>query len=230
LQLGRFAVKICAHEEEKLDDESEIENESTYEEDAPYLPKTLLDFVEKDSVRLGLKNEPLRFDDLEKVRIKELRIENREEDTSSALNPPPDTNMMFHTMRDTNMNTNQNLALMEATHIQRRNSDLVENTLDEIGNNLRSMELSDDDNDDLRAPRHAAMMTTGNHSEQEHNTTGRMQLQTELGIHAPNNMATSTSPIGYNANDQGETSISRSREGSSSRMSMNEVDKLVSHF
>jgi hypothetical protein len=229
LQLGRFAVKIRAHEEEKLDDQNEEEEriESTYEEDAPYLPKTLLDFLEKDSVRLGLKNEPLRFDDLNKIRMKELKVEDHEEDTNSFLNANPDTNMMFNTIRDNNLNNNREL--IEATQIQRRNSDLVGNSLDEIGQHLRDMELSDEDNDDLRAPRQRIMMTTENGYEQ--NTTSRMPIQTtDLGIHAQNTMVTGASQIVDTNRDQDGNLNTGNRDGSSSRMSMNEISKFVSQI
>lgn len=82
LQLGRFAVRLNAHKDSGKDKESELDIESTYEEDSPFLPKNLLEFLEKDSVRLGVKSEALKFDDLEMIRHKELNTQ-KEEETNS---------------------------------------------------------------------------------------------------------------------------------------------------
>jgi hypothetical protein len=182
LQLGRFAIKITAHKEPGNDEESQFGIEPTYEEDAPFLPKNLLEFLEKDSVRLGVKSEALKFDDLEMIRHKELNTQ-KEEDTHSGIMAPQHSQTMnnFNTMRETELITQQNLPLQQTTIARRRNSQLLENTIEEVQEDLQNMELPDDDHG-LPAPR--PNLNTENDTETDnHNmaTSSRFRLHTDLG-------------------------------------------------
>ncbi|CAI2386840.1 unnamed protein product [Moneuplotes crassus] len=196
LQLGRFAAKIKPYRDERVsDNESEIGLEPTYEEDCPYLPKGLLDFLENQSVKLGLQNFPTRFDDLQKIREDEIKnYEKDSEDTSSVENNQRETAMMFNTVRDTNIETSQPLGPNQTnTQAQRRNSDL-EVTLDQASQNIQEMNLEGIDRRIL-APRR--MNTSENNSErgdEDRGTSARLNLQTELGIIA-NNQTTNPSPM-----------------------------------
>jgi len=204
------------------DEDSEYCIESTYEEDAPYLPRTLLEFLEENSVSLGLQNQPTKFDDLQKIKEKELKmIEQVNDDSSSEINPQRETAMMFNTMRDTNMETGQPIPIQEVTTgVQRRNSDLVHQALDEASQNMQNMEIREG-NRRLHAHRqiHSSQVDSEN-DEENKETSGRMELQTDLGInaHIATNQITNPSPMTNNigVNDSLTNSL---RERSSSRQS-----------
>lgn len=224
LQIGRFAVKIRPEYVDKISDESnEYGTESTYEEDAPYLPRTLLEFLEENSVLLGLQNHPTRFDDLQKVKEKELHmIEQDHDNSSSVMTLQRETSMVFNTVRDSNLEMNQRTPLQDVTTgVNRRNSNLVQQTLDGANQSIQNMEIGEVDRG-LQAPRHNNTENNSEIDDENRETSGRMELQTDLGInaHASSNQITNPSPMTSNLgiNDSLTNSL-RDRVGTDSQQS-----------
>lgn len=144
---------------------------------------------------------------------------NREEDeTHSNLVPGHQTTMMLNTMRNTGLDTQQYLPLHNQTNVRRRNSDLLDNTIEQLANNLQNMDI---DEEELQAPRGRPNMMTEIGSEDDSGrpprSSTRMQLHTDLGIMA-NNRMTNPSPNSHstrgditfpNSQRLGDTSSSR---------------------
>lgn len=194
-------ARIRPHlEEKKRKGKFEAEKEPTYAEDSPYLPRTLLEFLEEQSVKLGLKNNPTRFDDLKKIRDKELMISQKEnDDTSSISNVQQETTMKLTNLRETNVETNQPLGMNQAiTQVQRRNSDL-RGSLDEASHNIQEINL-DDGTRRILAPRRMNTSDSNylrRNEDEERGTSERMNLPSEIGT-AHNNQITSPSPLTSN--------------------------------
>lgn len=195
-----------------------------------YLPPGIVDYLEKDSVRLGIKTEPQNFNDLELIRKKNRQVPatKGDFDTNVGLAPNPSSTMMMNTIRNDGLET-QRFELQERTRIQRRDSDLLENTLDRVGQNLQDMSIDEEVEARMRRPRQ--ILTTEMRSESEQRAGSnmtRVQLQTDLSIVMHNNQITNTSSL--DASHRGDASLTNTRrnlDGTSSRISMTNTTEMM---
>jgi len=178
--------------------------------------------LEADSTRLGIKGEPVKFHDLEKINKKRKNSTNLDNDTNCAMLPHnPNTTMMLNTNRNEGLETQQYLPFQANTRIVRRNSLLAENSLDILNRNLVDADLDGAVSADLNPSR----VNTENYSENDrrvNENSTRLQITTDLGITSRHQQIAHPSPV--NETVAGEMTMSDSRrnaEGHSSRMSMN---------
>ncbi|CAI2386918.1 unnamed protein product [Moneuplotes crassus] len=201
VQFGRFMARLTPQNEEpKRNSKTNPGKESTYNEDSPYLPRTLLEFLEEQSVNLGLQNNPAKFDDLQKIKDKELMISQKEnDDTSSISNLQQETSMKINNAHGTNMDTAHQLGMNQMiTQVQRRNSDL-HGSLDEVSHHIQEINL-DNVSRSIHAPRR--MNTSGinllrRNEDEDRATSERLNPHSEMGT-AMNNQITSPSPLTSN--------------------------------
>lgn len=196
-----------------------------------YLPPGLVDYLDKDSARLGIKTEPQHFNDIELLRKKnkQVAVNKGDFDTNVGLVPNPNSTMMMNTIRNEGLET-QRYDLQERTRIQRRDSDLIENTLDRVGQNIQDMSLDEEVEARMRRPRQ--ILTTEMRSESEQRAGSnmtRVQLQTDISMVMHNNQITNTSSLDTSRRvDASLTNTRRNLDGTSSRISMtNNTEVMV---
>jgi hypothetical protein len=227
LQLGRFSVTITWPKEKNgiADFASDLGSQylSTYDEDAPFLPPSLISALEQDSVRLGLKPSAAHFDDLTKLR--NLRLNASKKDDISRQSSHDQDGILDHqnTMREEIDDSHHQILtyqndLTTINRNRRTDLDLLDNTLEMANESARDLPLGYNQQIDYQASDRV-----GNTDNSMVGGGGGMtlpQMQTEFGI-VSHREGTNNTPM--NTTHMGDRSISVNRhdtDRSGSRLSM----------
>ena len=233
LQLGRFAISINWIKDKSIFDNEEDDNidyGELYDEDAPYLPETLLNWIEQDSVKLGIKETALPFSDLRKLRKKNIEESAfNENDTNTVINHNAlRTIELINTNRFEDNITQQNNESREYENSSGRHRNRDENSLQATNNNIQNMPLNYADERTGVSNNLATDINEETERFDRNRSSARVELQTDLGIY-PNNLRTMVSPANQTTYSDREYSSSlRNQGGVLSRISMtNQTDIMV---
>ena len=226
LQLGRFNITVACSKDKSTIYDNFIGQDlvSTYEEDAPFLPQNLISILEKESVKLGLKDHVVRFDDLAKIR--DNRISTYHKDEIMGREDIDNSNYgLVNTVRDEiadsqqNIITNQN-DLTTIARTRRPDLDLLENTLEMANESARDMPLGY--HHDFNRHNNSNMMTQNNDTSlmRAGNNATVPQFQTDLGILTQRENTNNTPLDTTNMGDRSMSNNAGGTDQSSSRMSI----------
>lgn len=197
--------------------------------DAPYLPTSLINYLALDSQRLGVKSDLPLLSELHKHK-KQQPTPNRQKadvDTNAAILPGNTSTMMLNTNRNENLETQRHLPqqqLGNAARARRRNSDLLDNTLEMLNHNLQDIPLDDSDQ---RPQRRNNTIITENESEDQPNRGRQTQLHTDLGIISQAPLTNGTPVNNSTAGDRSLSITRRNEDGTSSRISMSNPHEVM---
>lgn len=195
-------------------------------ENAPFLPSCLVNHLEQDSIKLGIKEDIIAYADLEKLKKQKLKDTQKEDvETHSAMLQAGYTTMVMNTNRN-ETNDIQPFAIEFPRNQDRSIANLATNR---VVNNIQNMPINLEDQ--RTGISNIALISEANAETERlsHIRMRRANIQTDLGIHS-NPRGSVVSPM--NQSTLADRSLSSSRReneggGVSSRLSMSNATEIL---